>query len=90
MQSGNSNDEIAAWADRIRKEPIRVYNRYRIAQLWIIAVISMAVSWAVDECWAGAGKYALAIYLIGFAFAIAGFVYFLDRRLYVTKPPVER
>ena len=61
-----------------------------MAQLWIVAVICMAVSWAIEEYWADAGKYAFAIYLIGFAFAIAGFVYFLDRRLFVTKLPVER
>lgn len=89
MQSGNSDDKIAAWADRIRKEPIRVYNRYRVAQLWIVAVFCLAVSWAVSEYWEGADMFALVIYLTGVAFSIAGFIYFLNRRLYVTKTPVE-
>ena len=90
MQSGNGDDKIAAWVDRMRKEPIRVFNRYRVAQLWIVAVFCLAVSWAVGEYCVGADTFALTIYLIGVAFAIAGFVYFLNRRLYVTKPPVER
>ena len=79
---------LQAWAEQVRNEPLRMTNWPLLRKLCVVIVVTL-VAGLVSDLGFGAGWLTAVSYGIGGLAAVALFTLALNRRFFVTRPPMR-